>query len=137
MDDIEEIKKLKARYLRTVDVKDWDGFRAVFADDVVWDTRSTGSKLVTGADAVTDYVKRNLDSAVCVHQGHMPEIELTSPTTATGIWASEDLIRWPDGRELRGYGHYYETYEKIDGAWVIKTLVFTELRADFTQASHA
>jgi hypothetical protein len=63
----------------------------------------------------------------------MPEVELTSATTATGVWASEDLIRWPDGRQLHGYGHYHETYEKVDGTWVIKTLVFEELRADFTQ----
>lgn len=133
MDDIEAIKQVKARYLRTVDEKDWEGFRGVFTDDVVWDTRSTGAQLVTGADAVRDFVKENLDPALCVHHCHMPEIELISPTTATGIWASEDLIRWPDGRELHGYGHYRETYEKIDGNWFIKTLVFTETRADFTE----
>ena len=32
------------------------------------------------------------------HHGHMPEIELTSPTTAKGIWAMEDRVWWPAGR---------------------------------------
>ena len=30
---IESIKQLKARYFRTLDAKDWDGLRRVFADD--------------------------------------------------------------------------------------------------------
>ena len=132
-EDIEAIKKLKARYERCVDVKDWDGFRRVFTDDVVWDTRSTGAVIITGADAVTEFVKGNLDRAVCVHHCHMPEIELLSPTTAEGVWASEDVIRWPDGTQLHGWGHYYETYEKVDGDWRIKTLRFEEIRADFSQ----
>jgi hypothetical protein len=132
-EDVEAIKKLKARYERCVDVKDWVGFRQVFTDDVVWDTRSTGARLITGADEVTEFVKSNLDSALCVHHCHMPEIELLSPTTAEGVWASEDVIRWPDGTQLHGWGHYYETYEKVDGKWRIKTLRFDEIRADFTQ----
>ena len=28
----------------------------------------------------------------------------------------EDMLRWPDGTELHGYGHYHETYEKVDGS---------------------
>ena len=32
MDDVEAIKRLKARYFRTMDTKDWDGMRQVFTD---------------------------------------------------------------------------------------------------------
>ena len=35
-----------------------------------------------------------LQDVVTVHHGHMPEIELTSPTTARGIWAMEDMLRY-------------------------------------------
>ena len=35
MDDVEEIKKLKARYFRGLDTKDWDLYSSVFAEDVV------------------------------------------------------------------------------------------------------
>jgi hypothetical protein len=70
---------------------------------------------------------------VTVHHGHMPEIEITSDDTATGIWAMEDKLRWPEGSPIgwmHGYGHYHETYERVDGAWRIKTLTLTRLRID-------
>jgi hypothetical protein len=60
----------------------------------------------------------------------MPEIELTSPTTATGIWALNDIVIWPDGTRLTGYGHYHETYEKAAGDWKITSSKLTRLHAD-------
>jgi uncharacterized protein (TIGR02246 family) len=132
LDDIEAIKRLKARYFRTMDMKDWAGMRQVFADDVVMDTSESGGSVITGADEFLAFLEPTLSAAVTVHQGHTPEIELTSATTATGIWALQDLIRWPDGTELTGYGHYHETYEKTDGTWRIKTSRLTRLRMDFT-----
>ena len=56
---------------------------------------------------------------------HTPEIELTSATTARGIWALQDVVRFGPGVTLVGYGHYHETYEKRDGAWRIKSLHLT------------
>ena len=41
------------------------------------------------------------------------------------------MLRWPNGQELHGYGFYRETYEKSDGAWRIKSCIYTELRADW------
>jgi uncharacterized protein (TIGR02246 family) len=133
VDDIEAIKQLKARYFRTMDMKDWSGMRRVFTDDVTMDTTSSGGNVVTGGDAFLEFLRGVIGDVVTVHHGHTPEIEITSPTTATGIWAMEDMLRWPDGRELHGYGHYHETYEKIDGAWRIKTSKLTRLRVDFTE----
>ena len=43
-------------------------------------------------------------------------------------------IRWPDGTEMHGYGHYHETYEKSGTEWRIKSLTLTRLRVDFTPA---
>jgi hypothetical protein len=31
---------------------------------------------------------------------------------------------------LRGYGHYHETYEKVDGQWRITSSTLTRLRED-------
>jgi len=90
-----------------------------------------------GADEFLTYLRSNIEDVVTVHHGHMPEIELTSPTTATGIWAMEDNLRWPDGSDLRGYGHYAETYEKADGAWRISSSTLTRLRMDFTPGTEA
>ena len=137
MDDVEAIRQLKARYFRTMDMKDWAGMRAVFTDDVVMDTSSSGGGVIAGADEFMAFLEPTLDGVVTVHHGHMPEIEITSPTTATGIWSMEDMLRWPDGTEMHGYGHYLETYEKVDGEWRIKTSTLTRLRTDFTEPAGA
>ena len=134
MDDLEAIRQLKARYFRTLDTKDWAGMRQVFTDDVVVDTtQDTGGSVVTGADDFMTFLRAVIGDVTTVHHGHTPEIEVTSATTAAGIWAMEDMLRWPDGREMHGYGHYHETYEKAGGAWRIKTLTLTRLRTDITE----
>jgi hypothetical protein len=145
MDDLEAIKQLKARYFRCVDTKSWDGLREVFADDAVMDLSATGgedvqsrlersprSRVTEGGDAVVELIRKGLSEAVSVHHGHMPEIEITSPTTATGIWAMEDRVEWPGRVTLHGYGHYHETYGKIDGEWRITRTALTRLRLDVT-----
>ena len=130
MDDIEAIKQLKARYFRTMDTKDWAGMRQVFSDDVVLDTSEAGGSVARGADEFMTFLQEVLRGAVTVHQGHMPEIELTSPTAATGIWALNDVVIWPDGTRLMGYGHYHETYEKVGDHWKIKSSKLTRLHTD-------
>jgi uncharacterized protein (TIGR02246 family) len=130
MGDTEEIEQLKARYFRTLDTKDWDGFRRVFADDVVMDTSEAGGTLVTGADAFLEFLREALSGTITVHQGHMPEITLTSDTTATGVWALHDIVIWPDGTRLDGFGHYDETYVKEAGGWRIASSKLTRLHAD-------
>ena len=132
MDDIEAIKQVKARYCRTMDTKDWAAMRQVFTDDVTMDTSSSGGGVVTGADDFLAFLVGVIGEVVTVHQCHTPEIELTSATTATGVWAMEDMLRWPDGSEMHGYGHYHETYEAHDGDWRISSSTLTRLRTDFT-----
>jgi uncharacterized protein (TIGR02246 family) len=131
VDDVEAIKQLKARYFRTMDTKDWAGMRRVFGDDVVMDTTDSGGGVVTGADAFLEFLQQTLAGAVTVRQGHMPEITLTSPTTATGIWALHDHITWPDGTRMQGDGHYHETYALVRGEWLITSSTLTRLRMDF------
>ena len=65
-----------------------------------------------------------------MHQVHAPEIELTSETTARGVWALNDIVRLAPGLNLNGYGHYHKTYEKIDGRWLITSTTLTRLRTD-------
>src|SRR5262245_23963760 len=115
-----------------MDTKDWAGMRAVFTDDVVVDTTESGGNVMTGADDFMAFLQETLADVVTVHHGHTPEIELTSPTTASAVWAMEDMLRWPSGMELHGYGHYHEFYEKVDGAWRIASTKLTRLRMDFT-----
>jgi uncharacterized protein (TIGR02246 family) len=130
--EIESIKQLKARYCRYLDTKDWEAWRTVFTDDFVSDTAEAGGKVIVGADEFIAFIRTTLGkpSQPTVHQVHAPEIELTSPTTARGVWALEDVVRLAPGLNLNGYGHYHETYVKIDGRWRIKTSKLTRLRED-------
>ena len=130
-DDIEAIRRLKARYFRCLDTKDWAQLETVFAPDVEIDMRGEGGAVTHRAAEFVASLEAVLGSATTVHHGHMPEIEITSATTATGIWSMEDMLRWPDGTEMHGYGHYLETYERVDGEWRIATSTLTRLRTDF------
>ncbi len=144
---IEEIRRLKARYFRTMDTKDWEGFAAVFAPDATMDMSGEvrdrshdrdgdrdgdpDAGVTRGNEAIAAFVRAAVDNVTTVHHGHMAEIEVTSPTTAAGVWAMEDVLRWPEGapiRSLHGFGHYHETYVNLDGAWLIATIVLTRLR---------
>jgi uncharacterized protein (TIGR02246 family) len=137
MGDIDAIKQLKARYFRTLDTKDWEGYRGVFTDDVAVDTTHSGGGAITGADEFVAYVREALAGATTVHQGHMPEITLTSDTTATGIWALHDIVVWPNGMRLDGFGHYHETYVKGDDGWRIDSSTLTRLHTDFVMPEEA
>lgn len=133
MDDLDEIRKLKARYFRGLDSKDWALYEDVFAEDVVVDLTIAGGERHDGRAAFMAYA-RGLQLVQSVHQGHMPEIELTSPTTATGVWSFEDYNLWEDGSQNHGWGHYLETYVKADGRWRIKTMRLSYLRIERTEA---
>jgi SnoaL-like domain len=128
--EIEAIKQLKARYCRLLDTKDWTAWRAIFTDDFHSDTSESGGKVIDGADEFVAFTRKSLRNQPTVHQVHAPEIEVTSPTTARGVWALEDVVRFGPGVNLRGYGHYEETYERVDGRWLIKSSKLTRLRED-------
>ena len=129
MDDLEEIKKLKARYFRSLDSKDWDLYRSVFTKDVVVDLRRAGGELHDGIEDFMAYA-RSLKIVQSVHHGHMPEIDLTGPTTATGVWSMEDYNIWEDSSQNHGWGHYLESYEKQGERWYIKTMKLSYLRVE-------
>src|SRR5215813_15427612 len=139
IEEIEQIKQVKARYFRLMDQKRWDEWKELFTEDVIAvyhgvprNRRSDGFTEVRcdgRADLVTK-VSGFLAKGITVHHGHTPEIEVTSPTTARGIWALEDQLWWPEGgpvAHLHGFGHYHETYKKTDAGWRIKTLTITRL----------
>jgi SnoaL-like domain len=129
---IEAIKQLKARYCRYLDTKDWAAWRAIFTDDFVSDTAEAGGKLIAGADDFVAFTRKGIGRAsqVTAHQVHAPEIELTSATTARGVWALQDVVHFGPGVNLVGYGHYHETYENVGGQWLIKSSKLTRLRED-------
>jgi hypothetical protein len=155
---IEQIKQLRARYFQCLDCKDWNGFREVFATDVEFDhvnsfravdplsgaSRVYGRpELLAGIDT-SGWKMKGRDQIIAngsvqfadvstVHQGFNPQINVHSADEASGIWGMQDLLRFPPPgpiTEIRGYGHYHETYRRIDGRWVIQTTTLKRLRID-------
>ena len=130
--DVEEIKQLKARYFRHVDTQDWDAFaKEVLADDVRFDIVG---HIVEGRDAAVAFVADSLRGGRTVHHGHAPEIAITGPDTATGVWAMYDYVTLPrrDGstRVIHGYGHYHEEYVRTRVGWRIRSTTLSRLHEE-------
>jgi SnoaL-like domain len=129
-EDIEAIKQLKARYFRLMDTKDWEGLVRVFTADAVVDMSGEGGGITRGGVEFVRKLRESIEQVTTVHHGHTPEVELTSATTATGVWAMEDELWWPVGgpiSHLHGFGHYHETYERTPIGWCIKTMTLSRL----------
>ncbi|MBX6389262.1 MAG: nuclear transport factor 2 family protein [Frankia sp.] len=130
--EIEEIKQLKARYLRLVDEKRWEEWADVFTEDLdAWIEDVPDERFTTREEFIA-FIRRAIGAGLTVHHGHMPEIQITGPGTARGIWSMYDFVRFcgPDGSlEVDGCGHYREEYRKCpDGKWRIARLRITRLR---------
>jgi SnoaL-like domain len=126
--EIEAIKQLKARYFRLLDTKQWDAWRDVFSDDFTGEVYGGGMHEPIHFANPEELVASNrkiLADVPTVHHGHMPEITLTGPDTASGVWAMMDIVLL--GAGFRGYGHYHEEYVKRAGRWQIRRLRLTRL----------
>ena len=116
---LEELRQLKYRYLRALDLKLWDEFADTLTTDV---QASYGARLqFAGRDAVVDYMRNALPpSIITVHQCHHPEISVDGDT-ATGRWYLEDKVIVTEHRLLlTGAAFYDDEYRRCaDGAWRI------------------
>jgi len=112
------ICNLKAAYCRLLDTKDWNGWAQLFTEDVVVDVTGSGGSVLQGRDAFVASVHASIDSAKTAHQVHSPEIAIEGDS-ATGTWAMQDRLHWPNGIRLTGYGHYHERYVRQGGSWRI------------------
>lgn len=133
--DYKEIQELKARFVETVDAKDWDGYRSVFTpSEGIFNFG--GDFIVKGGDAFVDAVAEQLEGATSVHRAFLPQITFESATLAKGSWAVNDYIEFtpdPDTGERRGqqgFGYEYETYRKVDGVWKIAAWRVHYIRID-------
>ena len=140
LEAVEAIKALKARYFRCLDTKDWVGLADVFAPGAVMDMGEAeagaegDAAVTTGAEPIVGFIRQVVGRMDTVHHGHMPEIEVTGDSTARAIWAMDDLLTWTgrDGtpRRLHGFGHYHETYVKLESGWHIASMRLTRLRVE-------
>jgi hypothetical protein len=131
LEDLEEIRRLRALYSRCVDMKDWATWKSeVLTQD--YRLESQGG-VQQGRDQVVASVSKSLDGATTAHHCHTPEIVFTGTDTATGIWAMQDHVTLPgDGQpfRFRGAGHYHDEYVRTSEGWRIRSTVQTRLSVD-------
>jgi bile-acid 7alpha-dehydratase len=132
--EIEAIKRLKYLYARCLDQKLWDEIGGCFTADAVA-AYSGGGYTFEGREAIVDFLRRSMgaESFHSSHKMHNPEIDLTGPDTASGIWALDDVVidqQWDI--TIRGASFYEDDYVKRDGRWMMQRTsykrVFEELQ---------
>ena len=142
---IEQIKQLKARYFRAYDTKDYGRFVSLFTPNARFDMRQAvsvpnGSSPSQEVENMLFIGRANIEAFVrsatpswSAHHGHNPDIEVKSSTMASGIWALEDSVAFLEGgpfRKLHGFGYYHDTYERIDGQWLIASTQLTRVHLE-------
>jgi hypothetical protein len=112
----------------------WDEFAELFAEDALQSWKPAPGEPPAGARGraeVVAYIRGSLAGMRSTHHGHMPEIEVTGETSATGVWALFDYCSQGEQVIFDGAGYYRDTYVKQAGRWLIQS---TELDAEPFQA---
>jgi len=119
---IHDIQRLKHRYLRCLDEKAWDELATCFTDGA--SARYGGGAVeLEGKEAIMGFLTESMGSQgmLTSHRGTQPEIDLTGPDSATGIWALEDVVIHQDyGLTIHGASFYRDRYVRQDGTWLIE-----------------
>jgi hypothetical protein len=124
--EIELIKRVKYAYFRNLDLKQWDDIRELFTDDATA-SYGGGAYAFAGRDAIVEFFRKAMgrENFLSSHKAHHPEIEITGPDTATGVWALEDIVidlQWE--LDIHGAAFYEDEYVKVDGEWKIKRTAY-------------
>jgi hypothetical protein len=135
---IHQITQLKYRYMRAVDTQDWELLRTVFtANARAW--YDNGALAAEGRDGIVAMLSGSLRPTLySSHTALHPEITLTGPGTAKGVWRFEDIVHFAqsdpefvveaqDGERLIGAGYYYDEYALEDGDWRIANTGYVRL----------
>ena len=121
---LEEIRQVKYRYLRCIDLKLWDELAEVFTPDATVDygTPAYGKPLkIAGRDEIVAFLRAKLGpDMITVHRAGQPEITVDGDT-ATGTWSFEDTVIATEHRiVIVGAAFYQDRYQRgADGRWRI------------------
>jgi bile-acid 7alpha-dehydratase len=130
LEEVEAIKRLKYRYWRHLDLKEWDDLAACFAPDATV-AYGDGQHSFRGVEAIMKFLREGLGverGSVTIHQGHHPEIELASATTAKGTWALYNyMFNEKQNRGIRIGAYYYDDYVKIGREWKFQHIGYRTL----------
>jgi len=136
---LHEISQLKYRYVRGLDTQDWALVKDCFTENAsVW--YSGGKFSRTGRDDIMEFLKGLVtpsfySSHIVLH----PEIDLTSATTAKGIWRLQDIVHFTEenpafahanikgGEEMTGAAYYHDEYQKGADGWKISRMGYVRI----------
>ena len=130
LEDIERIRQLKYRYFRGIDTADIELLRGVLTEDVHIDYQGgTYRWQVDGREAMLASIAAAFNEhAVACHTGHHPEVEVLTPTTATGIWYLTDVfINLRENLVTTGSALYRDEYVKQFDGWRIKSSTYQRI----------
>lgn len=119
--EVAAIERVKHRYLRLLDTKAFDEIGGCFTAEATA-AFSDGRHQLSSREEIVVFFERLLGSPQVLtnHRAHHPEIDLTGPDTAVGVWALDDeVIALDRDVTLRGTAFYDDTYAKVDGVWLI------------------
>jgi hypothetical protein len=122
-DDLEAISRLKYRYLRLLDTKQWDEFAECFAPGA---TADYAGLAFADPAALVDYMRTNVGEGVLtMHTVHHPEIDVDGDT-ATGRWYLHDKVIVDAFRfALEGAAIYDDRYVRTADGWRIAHTGYT------------
>ena len=121
---LEEIRRVKYRYLRCVDLKLWDEIAEVFTPDATagYGTPALGEPVsLTGRAEIVGFLRDKLGPGIItVHFASQPEIDIEGDT-ASGTWSFEDTVIATEYRVvIKGAAFYEDRYARgQDGRWRI------------------
>lgn len=128
--DIEAIKTLKARYIRTMATGDWDGMESLLTEDVE-SAYSDGKYTFSGRDSLMSFLREANQDAydqVSWWMVGMPEITFQDASRATAIWG---LLHFQLNKEknyhVDQFSYYEDEYVKRDGTWLIRKTGYTRI----------
>ncbi len=122
--DTEAIRRLRYRYVRCLDGKDWDGV-AECLTPAATSAFSGGARAHQGRDAIIEFLRGALgpDHMVSWHLSGHDEIEFLDDarTAARGRWVGMDRVLDLNSSKVRcGFSAINEEYERVDGRWWIR-----------------
>lgn len=122
---VEAIKQVKYRYLRALDTKHWDDFTETLTEDIAADYGASIGAAHKFSDRATlvDFMRSSLPGNVLSeHRVTHPEITVTGPDTATGIWYLQDRVIMADyDLMLVGAAFYHDEYRRTADGWKISS----------------
>lgn len=85
---------------------------------------------VVGRQAIVAMVREMAASMTTFHKLFTPIIDVKPDGTARAIWPMEDVLHYAAGGKIsfmNGMGHYHDTYARVRGEWLIKTVSITRI----------